>query len=101
MSDEETVICETHGVSDYGLLCCHLVNVNAGSGPAIEYFMANELDNEDTTDKECIWCKECDNLLLLEGSWSEKATEYASPEVVCVSCIESFKKNNIRGGLLK
>jgi len=99
-SDHKTIICGTHGNVDYGLLCCHLKKMIVEGDPKnVKYFFADAEKTEEVTDKECIWCEDCDKLLRSEGYWSERATEYADPGILCEFCIYKFKSNNKQGNL--
>lgn len=80
MTKDNEINCDKHGKSNLAYICCHLFASGFEKGTGF-YESLRELGDEHQA-----WCKQCDDLLVKEGDWTEALTELADIKLVCLQC---------------
>ena len=93
---DEKVNCKIHGLCNYALVCQHLAEQNENEKP-IKYFVASSSDDKSRSSVENVWCEACDGVLEKEGDWTDTASSFAYPQVVCIECLKSIMNRNTNG----
>ncbi len=91
--------CKTHGKTSYALVCVHLARQKPDDKPVKYYCGESDPGDNLRVEEECVWCEECDAVLLREGDWNETSEKHANVQVICTSCLEEIKKKNVQGNL--
>lgn len=80
MSKEDEIACDKHGKSTLSYVCCHLFDSGLEKGTGFyESF-------RESGDEHQAWCKQCDDLLVKEGDWTDALTAQADIKLVCLQC---------------
>jgi hypothetical protein len=92
MDEERFVECARHGKCDAAFVCQHLV---AGAdGPPLGFNAAGIDPYNRRWGDQNGWCDECDQVLVLEGGWTDAAEEFASIKLVCDECFDELEEKH-------
>ena len=80
MGKDNEIACDKHGKSTLSYVCCHLFDSGLEKGTGF-FESFRELGDEHQA-----WCKQCDDLLVKEGDWTDALTAQADIKLVCLQC---------------
>jgi hypothetical protein len=95
VDDDETCICDKHGVQPITFVCKHIVGVPHGETVG---FVSGE--PEDEHDLRDAWCEECHAFLKAHGGeWREDSVEVPGGiTVICAQCYRDREADARRVG---
>lgn len=95
MSDDETCVCDEHGVQPMTYVCKHITSVPHGSTNG---FVSGPPERED--DLRDAWCDECHSFLKTHGGrWLDGSVEVPDGiTIICAECYREREADALRAG---
>ena len=88
LNNNSRMECSIHGIQKPAFVCRHLL-----TGSGLGFFQPEESIEEHDVEND--WCRQCEDVAIREGGWTDISEEFAQITAVCEGCLEAIKSRNI------